>query len=283
MKIVSTILCLFTVANVFAQSTNQDKIYLFDKEGNSVKSIDRATTYQVVSKENDSTYIVYGYKNFGPMMWMQTFKDEDLSIPNGRVAWYDDKGNIDSTGIAIAGKRSGEWDYYTPQNIQEANTTSPKKSSSRYVKYYENGKMVSKEEYLTKYYAQMTGDPNFYNTISEGRSPEDSIAVVAAKYPDGVKGWQKYLTGNLNPNLGHLLIKYKINKDGVAREKVCFSIDQEGKTSDIFILHSSGYPFDREVLRIIKESGNWIPAEQNHKKVVYQMVQQILFQDYRGL
>ncbi|MFM6923999.1 MAG: energy transducer TonB, partial [Ferruginibacter sp.] len=46
-----------------------------------------------------------------------------------------------------------------------------------------------------------------------------------------------------------------------------FVVSRDGTLSDIAAETNLGYGMEEEVLRIIKRSGRWIPAEQNHRKV----------------
>ncbi|AYD46492.1 hypothetical protein D6B99_01995 [Arachidicoccus soli] len=62
----------------------EEQIFLFDAKANNISNIDNAATYQLVIKENDTTYLVRTNKNYGPSILQQSFKDSTLSIPNAR-------------------------------------------------------------------------------------------------------------------------------------------------------------------------------------------------------
>ena len=90
----------------------------------------------------------------------------------------------------------------------------------------------------------------------------DKVEVEAA-FPGGVPAWSKYLQKNLNPNvpvnnsapIGHYTVIVR------------FIVSNTGKISAVQAETSLGYGMEQEVIRIIKMCPEWIPAEQNGKKV----------------
>lgn len=102
-----------------------------------------------------------------------------------------------------------------------------------------------------------------------------------AQFPGGAEGWKKYLDANLNADLGNKYIPLK-KSEKMAQQmvKVQFLVDKEGKLSDVKAVDSKGvHPkLAQEAVRVIKAGPDWIPAEQNGRKVVYQAIQYITFQ-----
>ena len=81
-----------------------------------------------------------------------------------------------------------------------------------------------------------------------------------AEYPGGQQGWRNYLFKTLRyPQVA-------IDKEIQGTVVVQFIVDTNGNISDIKAL---GGPkqLQAESIRVIKESGNWISAVQNGKKV----------------
>jgi hypothetical protein len=98
------------------------------------------------------------------------------------------------------------------------------------------------------------------------RNDEDLVfnkVEQEASFPGGLNGWQKYLMKNLNPQI-------PIDKGapaGLYQVIVRFIVDRNGHLSDIQAETNNGYGTEEEVIRIIKRSGDWIPATQNGRKV----------------
>lgn len=108
--------------------------------------------------------------------------------------------------------------------------------------------------------------------LSAQLNPTDSIRTkdivfdkveVEAAYPGGDQAWKTYLMKNLNPDVpvenGAPLGLYTV----VTK----FIVSQDGTLADIQAETNMGYGMEKEVIRIIKNSGKWQPARQNGKTV----------------
>lgn len=84
-----------------------------------------------------------------------------------------------------------------------------------------------------------------------------------ASFPGGLPGWRDYLINNLNADVpiknGAPVGKYTI----LVQFKVC----TDGSLCDIEAINNPGFGLSEEAVRVIKESGNWVPAEQFGRKV----------------
>ena len=102
-----------------------------------------------------------------------------------------------------------------------------------------------------------------------------------ARFPGGIEGWRKYLETHLNADLAGKYIPLK-KKEKMAQQtvRVQFRVNKEGKVSDVKALYNPEiHPkLRQEAERVIKSGPDWIPAEQNGKKVIYQAIQNITFQ-----
>lgn len=96
---------------------------------------------------------------------------------------------------------------------------------------------------------------------------------IEASYPGGGEGWKKFLQQNLNANVpvdnGAPIGKYTV--------MVRFVVSRNGKVSDISPMTALGYGMEQEVVRIIKKSGDWVPAQQNGRNVNAYRKQPITF------
>ena len=94
---------------------------------------------------------------------------------------------------------------------------------------------------------------------------------IESEFPGGAKGWQQYLFGNIK------YPKAAIKKNAQGTVVVQFIVSKEGKVTNIEVVQSVHPALDKEAMRLIKESPNWIPAKQDGKKVNSYKKQPIVF------
>ena len=84
------------------------------------------------------------------------------------------------------------------------------------------------------------------------------------EFPGGKKAWQDFLSSNIN-----VAIPFS-NKALVGNYKVMirFIIGNDGKLRDVGADTNCGYGMESEVIRCIKKSVDWIPAETSSKQKV---------------
>ena len=104
----------------------------------------------------------------------------------------------------------------------------------------------------------------------------DSVKVFTrvetpASFPGDAAGWLAYLQANLR------YPKKAMKKNIQGTVRVQFIVDKEGNISEVMALNDPGGGLAEEAVRIVKTSPNWIPAEQNHRKVTYRHIQSITF------
>jgi TonB family protein len=87
-------------------------------------------------------------------------------------------------------------------------------------------------------------------------------AEIPAAYPGGIPGWSKYLGKNLHyPDEA-------VNKGIQGTVVVQFIVDIEGNLSEIEVVSGPEKGgLKEEAIRVIAQSGKWIPAMQNGRKV----------------
>lgn len=102
---------------------------------------------------------------------------------------------------------------------------------------------------------------------------EFKVVQIQARFPDGLAGWTKFLEKNLNRDL-------PVNNGapaGLYTVVVSFVVNKEGIISEVQAENDPGYGTGAEAVRAIRKGPNWIPAEQNGRKVVYRQRQAISF------
>lgn len=80
-------------------------------------------------------------------------------------------------------------------------------------------------------------------------------------YPGGEKAWQEYLHNNIDSTIA------RKNKapTGTYTVVVQFVFDKQGNISDVRALTNHGYGMEEAVMRVMKKTTRWFPAEQNPK------------------
>ena len=93
-------------------------------------------------------------------------------------------------------------------------------------------------------------EDNFiYNTVGIQVKPE---------YPGGIQEFYNYIGQNFKtPDVKGLTGKIFLT----------FVIEKDGSLTDIKVLRDIGYGTSEEAIRVLKGCKNWLPAEQNGKKV----------------
>ncbi len=237
---------------------NTDEFFLYDKDWNSTNNPKASAFFMQVKKYNDSFYVCRFYSNTGPLIRQESYKDVDLTKPNGPFAWYDAKGMIDSTGEVNNFRKDGEWVYYNDTLGIDLSIT------------YNKGKELERIDFVRKKRITKTGETDYVRNKpdSSGSKPDER----EAEFVGGMKAYRKYLEKNINiPERSKNL---RVN----GAVKISFLISNTGKVNNAFILHSIEYASDAEALRVIETMPNWKPAFQNGKNVTYRAIQTITFQ-----
>jgi protein TonB len=95
-------------------------------------------------------------------------------------------------------------------------------------------------------------------------------AEIIPCYPGGPQSWKRFLNNNSQyPTSGQQSITGKVT--------VAFTVNKVGKTSKYEVIKSANPELDQEALRLIKKSGNWVPAIMNGEQVIYRQRIEIEF------
>ena len=96
---------------------------------------------------------------------------------------------------------------------------------------------------------------------------------VEASFKGGASAWRNFLQTNLNANIP----LENGAPEGRFTVLIRFIVNKQGEVSYVNALTKHGYGMEDEAIRLIKESGKWIPAEQGGKKVIAYRKQSITF------
>jgi antitoxin component YwqK of YwqJK toxin-antitoxin module len=159
------------------------------------------------------------------------------------VSWFDN-GQPSSAGRYIEfDKQHGRWQYF-----------------------HKNGKISSVELYDR---GMLKGKQYF---DEGGRSIDTTSNDKVAEFPDGNKGWQKYLSKNL-----HFPPNTEIANSHFAFVVISGIINEEGKVAHAEVSVPFNSEFDEIALKAVKNSPAWLPAISHNRKVYYYFSQSVMF------
>lgn len=265
MKPVFIFLFSLMVASAYAQDNVM--LYLFTKDWTPAKNMKQAVYIMQEVKESDSLYTCRYYRKEGPMIKWESFRDSAYEIPNGRFAWYNEKGRIDSLGTVTNGHKDKNWFY----NMDDS-------GHARVEEYFENSRFKSRTNYALRTVTLADGTTKSLDKPKPADTvPAKVFTVVqhAAEFPGGLKAWTGYLMRNLHTPARLVEISRPNTKATVVVE---FIVNKAGKIGDLFIWRSYEWSADLEAMRVIQSGPDWIPADQNGKAVIYRHKQSITFQ-----
>lgn len=117
------------------------------------------------------------------------------------------------------------------------------------------------------------------DTVKPNSFSEDAILTnvdSASSYPGGDKAWQLFLVKNMRfPQ--ETIDKVRGRKSRQWDVMIRFVVTKEGKVKDVIAETSLGGGLEEEAIRLIRKSGNWIPAKQNGVPVNSYKRQPVIF------
>lgn len=266
MKNLFFLLLIFTCATqAFSQKSRED-YFGFKKDGSPEKDVSKAAYFLQRVVENDTTIVCRYYQAEGPLIRWETFYDTTLSIPNGLFAWYNKKGDLDSTGFCFRGRKDQEWVYGYD-----------KKRKPLLTEQYHKGILQQRINYKTRKIFANGIETDLQEPVpAEPKSVGMSLLNdKPATYLDGgIPGWLDYLANNLQTPARFIGISGPNSQGQVGVE---FYILPNGKTGNFFIYHSAEWSADREALRVIRNSPPWNPSIKSGLVTRYQERQLLTF------
>jgi periplasmic protein TonB len=116
---------------------------------------------------------------------------------------------------------------------------------------------------ITQFASSQISSDSLYSKKNDGALYSLKGIEVKPEYPGGIEQFYEFISKN-----------YKAPKVEGLRGKVyvSFVIEKDGSLTDIKLLKDVGFGSGEEAIRVLKKCKNWIPGEQNGKKVRVQFV-----------
>jgi periplasmic protein TonB len=252
MKSLYLLLCCLVAVSAVAQD-----IQYVDKSGRPAEK-KKAAAMIVSTRVNDTCWEKNYYKKFGPCFLSVRYKDANASIQHGRYVKFGRDGCADSLGYYANGKKEGLW------------TVPGDNCRTLYALQYKDDKLISVTDST-----QLGIERNRRRDSALRLNPADT-AEIESEFPGGPRGWQVYLNKNLR------YPQEAIDDEVMGEVNVAFIVKADGSVEDPFIWKSADYYLDKESLRIIIKSQQWVPAQQFGKKVKSYKIQPVVYRLERG-
>jgi hypothetical protein len=283
MKKLLTLLALLVITTqLFAQT---QKVY-FTKSGKFTVNPDKAAGYLLVQKlaENNG-YLAMQYDNNNNLISKGTYKDELLTVPSGKFAYYKKQPDdniihtasytantplyLSATGYFVDGKREGQWIEYSPSGEKTA------------VYNFENG--VLNGPYKVFSSPEVYGEGNAVNGQLQGKFSWHNNDLLAADlyYDNGkLKSKNVYLKPAHELESLHTYLRKKLwNKyAGVAYDSkltIKYTVDKTGKIVDPQVINGYSPDMDKAVLAALNSFDGFEPARYNKMPIDQQYTQTI--------
>lgn len=249
MKYFILLVTIFFTGTVLAQRKPKPKetFYAFDKNWNTVGDVSKGTYFVRITQWGDTLFKWDTYNMFGPLISVEYFKDKEAKTLHGESRYFNAKGKLDSIANFRDGYAHGDFVYLNDTGRTYLTRT------------FENGKLISTKDNLVKDSVKIDS-MKLFTTVE-----------VESEYVGKTNAWRNYLMKNLR------YPERAINARIQGTVVVQFIIDKDGKVINPEIYKSVEYSLDQEALRLIQQSADWTPAEQNGKKVKSFKRQPIIF------
>jgi len=268
-------LLLLCSAYSFAQNKKRYLYYLNDKLEGVEK--DKATIVGKGFVENGQFKLdCYPIGNDNVLLTAH-FTDSSLTQLQGTYISYHPNGDVATEGNYKANNKEGLW--------QNWDTVGRKTDSSHYVQdkamvkaqfeYHANGGLSSKriKDSLANTFQEIVydelmnitqkvefkGDEGMITDFNKNGTTVEKLYTRVekeAEFKGGDAGWVKYLEENMDPNV-------PVDNNAPAGSYqviVQFIVNIDGTLSDITALTNHGFGMEKEVVRIIKQGPQWVPA-----------------------
>jgi Gram-negative bacterial TonB protein C-terminal len=231
----------FLLDTAQAQKIN-DGYYFLNEDWKPAKE-KKATYLLRVNTIGDSCKQFNYYHILGPLIRIETFRSNQVTVRQGFFAWYNQSGSADSTGYYENGQPDKLWLYLDS------------KGALSHSKDYSKGTLVKETDLVEerkKASAKVLRD-SANQTVKKDESESE--------FPGGAHGWLQYL------NHHQRYPDRAVNNHVQGEIRTYFVVDTTGKINDPILIKSVEISLDDLALSLITNSPDWIPASKDGRKV----------------
>jgi len=239
------VLSLICIGVFFAKAQDKNQFYALDAKMN--QTVLDSSKYILWIHEVDSAKWQWDYYyTWGSLVKSTNYADHDGTVKNGRFCIYNTFGNLDSTGVYNNGKKDGV-----------------------FLKF----RSVTKDsiEFLSRYEYENDSLIGFTNLKAEEEKQADTASKMESGFPGGDPGWLSYLAHNL------MYPERAAGKNIQGKVHIYFLVDTVGLVKDPFIFKSVEYSLDQESMRLVKNSGRWVPGKKNGNPLTSHSIKSITY------
>jgi TonB family protein len=235
-----------------AQPLQHERLSYLNEDGNPIQEENAVIIRQVVQL-NDTLWETNLYTKKGPRIMSLRSRDATGKGFNGSYRTYRTDGWADTLGFYRDGKADGRWLVFAARRVA-------------FQLQYEEGRLLwRKDSVQLKREKDSTDAANPADTVTRGDSP--------AIYPGGQRGWLSFLNHTLRyPDEA-------VNNNIMGMVVTAFTVDTDGMIvpTSLQVQRSIALSLDREALRVISQSGAWVPAVHVGRNVKTETAQPIIF------
>lgn len=251
----------------FSSIEAQDSIVNYlDKKGKIIMDKGEARYIEILTKKDDSLWLVRSYNRIGKLLRLGYFKTEKKEKPVGQFtryhrngnlrslftynsnhnkdgkyrSWFDNT-NLSTTGTYINDKKEGVWSYFRMNNDLAGKDYYKNDSILKTVIFDEKGNIINKKPCNKK-----------------------------AEFKGGIKKFNQKLKGFVD------YLDYKIN----GKIYVYFTVDIDGSIKDVSLDVSIPKQLENQIREYFEDIKGWAPAFHKNRKIPSTMNIALNFQRY---
>jgi len=224
--------CLFLcLHSSYGQAKNQ--FYALDAQMNQTV-LDSSKYILWIHQKADSNWQWDYYNTWGPLIKSDSFEDFEGKVPNGKFYRYKNTGILDSTGSFDHGMKNGS--FYKLNSLP-------------------TGRIVNSRKY--DYLQDSLVKIIHTDSSGFGENNGDTLGLKEPEYLTGQMGWLNYLKDNFAyPNRA-------AQKNIHGQVQLLFEVEENGAIDNICIWKSVEYSLDQESVKVLINSGKWLPGIKN--------------------
>jgi len=236
---------IFLTLSANAQKKVKPRLFYYTSNWKETKDDNTAVYLGVLKNFDDSTWQWWYYHDKGPLVTIETYKDEAQTLQHGYFAWYDEAGRLDSLGYLFEGKKDKEWLYYT-----------------------DSFKVYTSEKYDRGTLLERKDRAMYDKQYKENDTMKLKPGEIEAKFKGGEQAWRNYMTS--------IKISDRVVSSGAnGTVRVMFVVLTDGSVGEIKLLSSVQYYMDEDAMNHNLKSPRWEPAVQAGKNVRAYRIQPI--------